>query len=115
MATKIRARGDRRKQLVDEISRLADRAIFGSLSETFRTCGNPGCRCHGQGPKHGPHVYVSYRGDAGKTASYYVPKAAEDAIREGVLAWQQLQQHLRELAELNKERTLARAKKKVTP
>jgi hypothetical protein len=103
-------RRDRREQLVDEIARLADRAVFGTISETFRTCGTPGCHCHGEGPKHGPHLYVSYRGDAKKTTGYYVPKAAHEAIREGVAAWQTLQQCLRELADLNKEHALARAK-----
>ena len=37
-------------------------------------------------------------------------KAAEQATREGVAAWQQLQQCLRELAELNKRRNFRRAR-----
>jgi hypothetical protein len=102
---------DRRHQLLAKIARLAKVAVFGSLSETYRTCGNPGCRCHSSGPKHGPHLYVSYRAD-GKTTGYYVPQAAQEAIREGVAAWQELQQQLRELAELNKTDALARAKER---
>ena len=62
------------------------------------------------GPKHGPHLNVSYRGEKGKTTGYYVPKGAEEATREGVAAWQQMQQCLRALAELNKERNLQRAR-----
>lgn len=100
---------DRREKLLAEIERLAAVAIFGSVSETYRTCGNAGCRCHGAGPKHGPHLYVSFRGDAGKTTGYYVPKAAHAAVREGVDAWRQLQERLRELAELNKRHILERA------
>lgn len=102
---------DRRHQLLAAIARLAKVAVFGSLSETYRTCGNPGCRCHSSGPKHGPHLYVSYRAD-GKTTGYYVPQAAQEEIREGVAAWQELQQQLRELAELNKTGALARAKER---
>jgi hypothetical protein len=56
--------------------------------------------------KFGPHLNVSYRGEKGKTTGDYVPKAAEQATREGVAAWQQMQQCLRALAELNKERNL---------
>ena len=48
--------------------------------------------------------------DRGKTTGYYVPHAAQEATREGVAAWQQMQQCLRELAELNKERNLQRAR-----
>src|SRR5271154_3245234 len=96
----------RRRKLLSEIERLADAAIFGTLSETYRTCGRSGCHCQKGGPKHGPHLNVSYRGEKGKTTGYYVPKGAEEATRVGVAAWQQMQQHLRELAELNKERNL---------
>jgi hypothetical protein len=109
MPQRSRGRTDRRRRLIEEIEQLADRAVFGTLSETYRTCGTPGCHCHGAGPKHGPHLYVSYRSD-GKTTGYYVPRAAQREIREGVAAWQTLLQRLRELAELNKERALAQAK-----
>ncbi|HWT82921.1 MAG TPA: DUF6788 family protein [Candidatus Methylomirabilis sp.] len=99
-----------RRQLLREIERLAQVAIFGTLSETYRTCGHSGCHCHGRGPKHGPHLQVSYRGEQGKTTGYYVPKAAEQVTRQGVAAWQKLQQRLRELAELNKQRNFRRAR-----
>jgi len=109
MAKSVEGTGQRRK-LLAEIQRLAQIAIFGTLSETYRTCGRAGCHCQGDGPKHGPHLNVSYRGEKGKTTGYYVPQAAEEATREGVAAWQQMQQCLRELAELNKERNLQRAR-----
>ena len=65
-----------RRKLLGEIERLAEIAVFGTLSETYRTCGRAGCHCQGDGPKHGPHLNVSYRGEKGKTTGYYVPKAA---------------------------------------
>ena len=97
----------KRQELLSAVQRLAQRAIFGTASSTFRCCGNQGCRCHHGGPKHGPHVYVSYRDRAArKTAGYYVPRAAQQEFLDGIAAWQELQHRLRELAELNKERTL---------
>jgi hypothetical protein len=96
----------RRRKLLSEVERLAEVTVFGTLSETYRTCGRPGCHCQRGGPKHGPHLNVSYRGEKGKTTGYYVPKGAAEATREGVAAWQELQECLRELAELNKERNL---------
>jgi hypothetical protein len=99
-----------RRKLLDEILRLADVAVFGTLSETYRTCGRAGCHCQRGGPKHGPHLNISYRGEKGKTTGYYVPQGAEETTREGVVAWQKLQASLRELAELNKERNLRRAR-----
>ncbi len=100
----------RRRRLLREIARLADVAVFGTVSETYRTCGRPGCQCQRGGPKHGPHLNVSYRGEHGKTTGYYVPKDAEEATRQGVAAWQRLQTCLRELAELNTERNLRSAR-----
>jgi hypothetical protein len=50
-----------------------------------------------------------FAGD-GCGCGYYVPKGAEEATREGVAAWQKLQECLRELAELNKDRNLERAR-----
>jgi len=99
-----------RRKLLKEIERLAEVAIFGTLSETYRTCGRDGCHCQQGGPKHGPHLNVSYHGEQGKTTGYYVPKGAEAATRQGVAAWQKLQACLRELAELNKERNLQQAR-----
>src|SRR2546428_10498893 len=109
MARSVEGTAQRRK-LLGEIARLAEIAIFGTLSETYRTCGRPGCHCQRGGPKHGPHLNVSYRGEKGKTTGYYVPKGAAEATREGVAAWQELQECLRELAELNKERNLRHAR-----
>src|ERR1700751_1401229 len=95
-----------RLRLLSQIRQLAQVAIYGSLSETYRRCGNPGCRCHHGGPKHGPHLYVSYRGNTGKTTGYYVPQNAAAQIRHGLDAWSELQECLRELAALNKERII---------
>ena len=99
-------------RLLEEVTRLARQAVFGTASESYRCCGNPGCRCHGAGLKHGPHLYVSYRGEAGKTTGYYVPKAASAAIRQGIDTWQRLQRCLREIAELNRQNLLDRAREK---
>ena len=75
-----------REALLRQLPRLARRALFGSLSETYRTCGRPGCRCH-QGHKHGPHLYVSFRGPDGTTTGYYVPQPLVEAMHAGVAAW----------------------------
>ena len=99
----------RRAELLRAIAQLSKTAIFGSLSESYRTCGTPGCRCHHGGPKHGPHLFVSWRGD-GKTRANYVPKAAEAGVREGVAAWKELQERLRELADMNKEDVFDKAR-----
>ena len=100
-----------RKRLLGEIQELAMVAIFGTASSTYRRCGNTGCRCQKEGPKHGPHVYVSYRDrDVGKTTGYYVPRVAQAEMQRVIEAWRRLQECLRELAELNREQVLTSAR-----
>lgn len=101
---------DRRAKLLAKLEGLAGVAIVGTVSETYRTCGNSGCRCHAKGPKHGPHMYVSYKGAGGKTTGYYVPKAAHEDVRRGIEAWRALKETLHDLANLNKDEALARAR-----
>jgi hypothetical protein len=76
--------------------------LFGSLSETFRTCGKPECVCH-KGQRHGPYLHVSYR-ESGRTRGYYVPAAVEQQVREGMAAWQQFQKLALQMAEDNRVR-----------
>jgi hypothetical protein len=109
MPKKRDTEADVRKVILEAIMELADRVVFGTISETYRTCGRATCSCHTTGPKHGPHMYISYRGD-GKTTGYYVPVAAQEEVRAGVAAWQAVQQRLRELAELNRQAIISRAK-----
>jgi hypothetical protein len=101
-----------RAELLREIEQLARRALVGTVSETYRTCGTPGCRCHHGGPKHGPHLYVSYRGPKGKTTGYYVPKSIHEEVRAGIAAWMHLQDRLRQIAQLNRERLVVRTRRK---
>src|ERR1700693_2225242 len=101
-----------RQELLRQITQFSQEAIYGSLFETDRRCGTPGCGCHHDGPKHGPNLYMSYRGENGKTTGYYVPLHAETQIRQGVEAWAPLQHCLRELAALNKERLIPAKPKK---
>ena len=60
-----------RRRLLRQIERLAEIAIFSTLSEIYRTCGRAGCHGQSGGPKHGPHLQISYCGEKGKTTGYY--------------------------------------------
>jgi hypothetical protein len=76
--------------------------VFGSLGERYQTCGQPTCRCHHGGPKHGPHLQLTYRGEAGKTIAVHVPQEVAEPVRDGVEAWQRFLSAARELADLNR-------------
>ena|ERR1700682_5838536 len=112
MKTPAQPLEQQREELLRQIQQLARRAVFGTISETYRTCGTPSCACHHKGPKHGPHLYISYRGSSGKTTGYYVPKNIQTEVRQGVQAWGQLQENLRQMAQLNKDRLLPEGARK---
>lgn len=105
------APADRRSDLVNRIQRLAAGVVYGSLSEIFRTCGQNTCRCHTTGPKHGPHLQIVYKGTNGKSTGCYVPLAAQQQIRDGAAAWQELQEALRKLGSINRETVIEQARK----
>jgi hypothetical protein len=98
---------EKRAELLRELQRLGRQILFGTLSQTYRRCGQPTCACHHGGAKHGPHLQISYRSETGKTSGYHVPAALHDDVQAGVAAWQRLQAVARELAELNRERVWA--------
>ena len=104
-----------REQVLARLAELAPRMLIGSLSETYRTCGNAGCRCHGAGPKHGPHVYVSHPGEHGRTSGYYVPRAMEPAVREGLDAWREFHALAKTLAHLNRDDLRAAHRRRPKP
>ena len=93
----------RRDKTIEKLLELAPQILLGSTSETYRTCGNKNCRCHGEGPKHGPHTYVAYKGEHGRTTGYYVPLALHQRVRDGHAAWRELHELVKELALLNKD------------
>ncbi len=101
----------KRARVRRELHRLARHMIFGTVSERYHTCGQPGCRCHRGGPKHGPHLQISYRGDARKTTGYHVPQALAEPVREGVAAWRRFLAVARELADLNRDALWAQRKR----
>ena len=99
----MKALQKKRDEAVERLHELAPKLLFGSASETYRTCGRPTCRCHSTGPKHGPHMYVNYKGEDGRTTGYYVPVAMHETVREGLAAWREFQAVAKQVAQLNKE------------
>lgn len=91
----------RRRRLV---ARLPDvhGYLAGSLVEQSRRCGKPGCRCAG-GDLHGPYVYLSVRGAAGRRSLLYVPQALTGLVRRRVALTESVQQLLAEVSAVNLE------------
>lgn len=74
-----------------QIQPLAESAIQGTLVELMLRCGTLTCGCH-QDParRHGPHLYLKFRDENGRSTSLYVPRENEREIRAAVQAWSRL-------------------------
>ena len=95
-----------RERFIREIEKLAHRPYWEASQKPIAGVVIQSADAIPAGPKHGPHVYVSYRDPAGKTTGYYVPEAAHAAVRNGIEAWNRIQVCLRELGLANKERLI---------
>ena len=84
-----------------ELRRLAQVMIQGSLSQTTRTCGQPTCRCH-RGERHGPHTYLTFRTADGRSSALYVPAVELAMFRQRVAAWQRFWKLATKLARENR-------------
>jgi hypothetical protein len=95
-----RARRSRLAQLVS-----SRRFLRGTLAPRLRRCGKPNCHC-AQGEPHLSLYLVQSRG--GKPRQLFVPKEWEERIRQGVQGYQEIQQLLEELSEIEWQHLLDR-------
>ena len=82
------------------VSRLTGQAkvIRGTLVLMKRVCGNKRCKCS-RGQKH-ESFYLS-QSRQGRTQMIYLPRVAENKVREYTLRWRQLKGLLNQISEIN--------------
>lgn len=81
------------------------RFLRGTLAPRLRRCGKPNCRC-ARGERHLSLYLV--QGRNGKPRQVFVPKPWEERIRRSVQGYQEIQQLLEELSEVEWQRLLDR-------
>jgi hypothetical protein len=83
---------------------LSPEVLHASLVERFLKCGKPKCRCHNQGPKHGPFFYLNRCFAKGRMQSLLLKSQGQiDQARQSVAAYAQVQQVLDEISQINHE------------
>src|SRR5512138_1830359 len=79
-------------------------SLRASLVERFSRCGKGNCRCHHGGDKHGPFYYLTQCLAVGKVNKFLLKAAAQQqAARQGIDHYRQLQEQLEELSQINAE------------
>lgn len=93
----------RRSRLTQIVS--SQRFLRGTLAPRQRQCGKPNCRC-ARGQLH-RSLYLVQSHD-GQPRQVFVPKEWEERIRQSVRGYQEIQQLLEELSEIEWQRLLER-------
>jgi hypothetical protein len=94
---------------------LSPQLLHASLIERFLKCGKANCRCHIDGPRHGPFFYLNRCFAKGQMQSLLLKSPAQlEQARQSVAAYAQVQQVLDELSQINHE-LLRRGEPLATP
>jgi len=79
-------------------------ALRASLVERFSRCGKTNCACRRGGDKHGPFFYLTQCLAVGTVNKFLLKTPAQQqAARQGIEQYRQLQEQLEELSQINTE------------
>jgi hypothetical protein len=92
---------ERRRELLMGLPPLT-RLLRGSLVETYKRCGRPGCRC-ASGDGHGPKHYLSVSTTGQRSQLSYLPKAAVGEAAEYLANFRAVRATLNEICAINTE------------
>jgi hypothetical protein len=93
----------RRKEILLDLARLGDMRA-GSITENYRRCGKPACRCaRPDDPGHGPYYAYTWK-EHGKTCTRNLRPGPElDQLREQVEHYRHFRVLCREFVVVNEE------------
>jgi len=93
----------RKRFLLSQIQVSPD-CLRASFVERFSPCGKANCHCHHGGDKHGPFYYLTQCLAVGKINKFLLKTSAQQqAAKEGIEGYRQLQEQLEELSQINAE------------
>lgn len=93
-----------KSRLLRRIETLTESAVPGTLVEVMLRCGKASCGCSTDPERrHGPHLYLKFRDENGRSTSLYIPRSYERDVRRGAEAWSKLQQAVRDLGQVNRQ------------
>jgi hypothetical protein len=91
-----------RKDLIGQLAAFDGKILRGSLIESYKKCGKPGCKCAtgtGHGPKHSMTVNFPKR----KPENDYIPLDYVEQVKEYVSNYQRLKEILEQICMINRE------------
>jgi len=91
----------RKRSLLSQL-RIRPDILRASLVERYSRCGKANCHCHRDGAKHGPFHYLTQCLAVGRINKFLLKAdAQQQAARDGIEHYRQLQEQLEELSQIN--------------
>ena len=92
----------KRQTLLDELGAIDGRILRGSIVESFKKCGKPGCKCE-KGIGHGPKHIMTINFPKHRPEHDYIPLAYVQQVTEYVANYHQLKDIVEQICAINRE------------
>ena len=91
-------------RLLPQLQTLGESAVSGTLTEVMLRCGKQACGCRNDpSRRHGPHLYLKFRDEKGRSTSLYIPRSYEREVRQRVEAWSKMREAMFQLGHENRK------------
>ena len=92
----------KRQDLLNQLSAIDGKILRGSIIESYKKCGKPGCKCEngiGHGPKHSMTINFPKR----RPEHDYIPLQYVTQVKEFVSNYHQLKEVIEQICAINRE------------
>ena len=92
----------KRQQLLNKLNAIEGKIIRGSITESYKKCGKPGCKCE-TGIGHGPKYSMTINFPKRKPEHDYIPLEHITQVKEYVGNYHQFKDILEQICVINRE------------
>jgi hypothetical protein len=92
----------KRQELLQELNAFDGKILRGSLIETYKKCGKPGCKCE-TGTGHGPKHSITINFPKQKPENDYIPLEYVTQVKEYLDNYHQFKEVLEQICAINRE------------
>lgn len=98
----INALKKKKQELLNDLNAFDGKILRGSLIETYKKCGKPGCKCE-NGIGHGPKHSITINFPKQKPEHDYIPLEYVTQVKEYLDNYHQFKEVLEQICAINRE------------
>lgn len=92
----------KRQQLLNKLNTIDGKFIRGSITESYKKCGKPGCKCQ-NGMGHGPKYSMTINFPKRNPEHDYIPLESIDQVKEYVASYHKFKDIVEQICVINRE------------